>query len=189
MENLWEKAEEILKSGGVVIIPSDSCYGLAALAANPQAVEKLYKLKGRERGKPSLIIVGSLRQAEELVGFTPLGKSLAKKYWPGGLTLILKAKNLKLAPLIYGEGMSLAIRFPDKKELQRLALAVGSYILPSANLAGGSPPNQAEDIDKSLLKMVDFFLDEPTDGNIPSTLVDARGDKAVILRQGSVKIT
>lgn len=186
--NPWKNVAEILKNGGVVIIPSDSSFGIAALAGNPDAVARVYKIKGREAGKPSLLIVGSIKQAQELVEFTPLATELAKKYWPGGLTMILEAKDLKLAPQIYGENNSLAVRFPDKKELRDLAINIGPFILPSANLAGLNPPYKAEEVHQKLIESVDFFLNEPADGNPPSTLVDVRGEKAIILRNGSVTI-
>lgn len=210
--NSWEKSAQILKSGGVVIIPSDSSFGIAALASNREAVERVYKIKAREPGKPSLLIVGSMEQARELVKFTPLTEELAQKYWPGGLTLVLDAKKKGLPEQTYGieqgasgkhlrgEGYSLptakhlgggqkltlAVRLPDKLQLRELALDVGSFILPSANRAGLNTPFSASEVDEKLKNQVDFFLDEPTDGNPPSTLIDARGEKPVILRQGSV---
>ncbi|TSC65722.1 MAG: tRNA threonylcarbamoyladenosine biosynthesis protein [Microgenomates group bacterium Gr01-1014_80] len=214
---MWKKAAEILRGGGVVIIPSDSSYGIAALASNPQSVERLYQIKSREAGKPSLLIVGSMGQARGLVEFTPLAEELAKKYWlaslrgrsgPGGLTLVLNAKKLDLPEQIYGSGdtsdvssqvmpglhigsernVTLAVRLPDKKELQDLALEVGPFILPSANLAGEKPPFLAEEVDEKLKSQVDYFLDEPTDGSPPSTLVDVTGEKPYILRKGPVKV-
>ena len=198
--NNWQKTAEVLKNGGVVIIPSDSSYGIAALAANQKAVKRLYRIKAREPEKPSLLIVGSTDQARELVEFTPLAEDLAKKYWPGGLTLVLKAKNKDLPHQLYGtdhttphlrgeHALTLAVRLPDKKELQDLALKVGPFILPSANFTGEKPPFSPEELDKRLIDAVDFFLDEPTDDNPPSTLVDATGENPCILRQGSVKIS
>ncbi len=185
--NPWQKVGEILRNGGVVIIPSDSSYGIAALASNYKAVERLYQIKAREAGKPSLVIVGSVDQARELVEFTPLAEELVKKHWPGGLTLVLNAKKTDLALQIYGENNTLAVRFPDKKELADLASKIGLFILPSANLSGEKPPFKAHEVDKKLIDQVDYFLDEPTDGNPPSTLVDATGEKPCILRQGKIK--
>ena len=207
MDN-WQKVADVLKEGGVVIIPSDSSYGIAALASDEKAVERLYRIKGREAGKPSLLIVGSIDQARELVEFTSLAENLAKKYWPGGITLVLNAKKMDLPPQIYGTDhtpgvsskvkqglhtgsgrrLTLAVRLPDKKELQELALEVGPFILPSANLAGEEPQFESGEVDKKLINQADYFLDEPTDGNPSSTLVDATGEKPCILRQGSVKV-
>lgn len=175
--NQWQKAAEVLKKGGVIIIPSDSSYGIAALAGNSKAVDRLYQIKKRDPGKPSLIIIGSLEQAEELVIMTPLAEKLIKQYWPGGLTIILEAKQ---------KGATLAVRLPDKAELQQLAREVGPFILPSANFNGQSTPFSKEAVDPKLLELVDYFLDEPTDGVEVSTLIDARGDKPIILRQGAV---
>ena len=176
IRNSWKKAAEILTQGGVVIIPSDSSFGIAALASDEKAIERVYKIKGREPGKPSLLIVGSVEQARELVEFTPLAEKLAQKYW--------------LAPpeQIYGENKTLAVRLPDKKELQDLALEAGMFILPSANLAGLNAPFVPQEVDEKIKNQVDFFLDEPTDGNMPSTILDARGEKSIILRAGSIKV-
>lgn len=208
--NKWQKVAEILKSGGVMILPSDSSYGIAAVAGNANAVERVYKIKKREIGKPSLLIVGSIEQARELVEFTPLAEELAQKYWPGGLTLVLNAKELDLPSQIYGVDYiptfhlggvlkmdsqlhlpgelhrTLAIRVPDKQQLRELALETGPFILPSANLAGKIAPYKVEEVEPKLVESVDFFLNEPTDGNPPSTLIDARGDPPKILREGPV---
>jgi len=184
----WRKAAETLKDGGVVIIPSDSSYGIAALAQDKKAVEKVYQIKKREPGKPSLVIVCSIEQAKQLVEFTPLAEKLVADYWPGGLTLVLKANNPDFSPLIYGENQCLAVRLPDKKELRDLAGQFGPFILPSANFNGQPAPFSKADVDLGLIKLVDFFLDEPTDGNMVSTLVDVRRVEPVILREGSLKL-
>jgi L-threonylcarbamoyladenylate synthase len=184
---MWDKVGDILQSGGVVIIPSDSSYGMAALASSQKGVEKLYKIKGREGGKPSLVIVGSIDQAKELALFTPLAEKLVKEHWPGGLTVVLEVKDRSLSPLIYGQdSQTLAVRLPNKKELVDLASKVGPFILPSANFAGEPAPFLSSEIDPKLAAEVDFVLSEPTNGAAISTLVDARGEDPVILRQGSV---
>lgn len=188
MNTKWQKAAQILKNGGVVILPSESSYGVAALISSKVAIEKLYKVKKRSDNKPSLIIVGSIDQAKDLVNFTPLAIDLSTKFWPGGLTMVLESKNQSLAGEIYGEGKSLAIRLPGLKNLRELALEVGPFILPSANLNGQKPPYLASEIDPEFSKQMDLVLDEPTGGVLVSTLVDARGEKVIILRQGSVKL-
>ncbi len=185
----WEKAAIVLKRGGVIIIPSDSCYGIAVLASNHKAVNRLYQIKNREKGKPSLIIVGSLDQAKELVEFTDLAASLANKFWPGGLTMVLSAKIKDLADAIYGDGKTLAIRLPAKSELRWLAGVAGPFILPSANFAGQPPPYYLDDLNQTLAGKVDLVVSEPTDGGEVSTLVDVRGTKPVILRPGSIELT
>lgn len=185
----WQKAAQVLTSGGVVIIPSDSSYGLAALAKNSQAVEKLYQIKGREKNKPSLVIISSMEQARKLVKLTPLAEELAKKHWPGGLTMVLEAKEGDFPNQIYGSGKTLAVRLPNHAKLQELAQEVGSFILPSANFAGGAPPFEFSQINEYLKQLVDYIIDEETEGNPPSTIVDARGEKAVILRPGAVSLS
>lgn len=189
MNTKWQKAAESLRSGGVVIIPSESSYGMAALVSNKEAIKKLYQIKKRADNKPSLIIVGSINQAQDLVDFSPKGLVLAGKYWPGGLTMVLDSKSRDLPEVIYGEGESLAVRLPDNQNLRDLALEVGPFILPSANFNGEKPPYNKEEIDPKLAGMVDFVLDEPTGGNQVSTLVDARGEEIKILRPGAVTVS
>lgn len=191
----WQKAAEVLERGGVVIIPSESSYGMAALISNPEAIKKLYQIKKRADNKPSLIIVGSIDQAKELVNFSPKAEEIAEKYWlasptggPGGLTVVMDARKKDLPEVIYGEGESLAVRLPDNQNLRDLALGIGPFILPSANFNGEKPPHNKEEIDPKLKEKVDYVLDEPTGGNPVSTLVDARGDEIKILRQGAVNL-
>lgn len=172
----WQKAAIVLKKGGVVIIPSESSYGIAALISNPEAIKKLYHIKKRADNKPSLIIVGSFEQAQKMVDFSPKGMVLASKHWPGGLTLVLDSMDKSLPDVIYGENNSLAIRLPDNQNLRDLALKVGPFILPSANFNNEKPPFKLAEIDPKLAELVDFVLDEPTGGNLISTLVDARGE-------------
>lgn len=184
----WEKAAEVLNKGGVVLLPADSSFGIAAVASNNEAVEKLYSIKNREANKPSLLIVCSHQQAKSLIEWTDLAEELACKYWPGGLTMVGKAVNRHLSPLIYGEGETLAVRLPSKKPLAELARKVGPFILPSANLAGEPPAFKLDQIDKDLLLKADYLVAEEPDGNPVSTLVDVRGEVPVVLRQGSVEI-
>ena len=186
--NSWGKAAEVLKKGGVIIIPSDSVYGIAALAKSDEAVKELYSIKKRQDTKPSLVIVSSIEQARKLIHFTPLAQDLASKYWPGGLTLVGESIDKSLSPIIYGDFKTLAVRFPNKPELVKLAQKAGPFIFPSANLSNQPPAYQFSEIDQSLLDSVDFSIDEKTDNNPVSTLVDIRGNAPVILRQGAIEV-
>jgi tRNA threonylcarbamoyl adenosine modification protein (Sua5/YciO/YrdC/YwlC family) len=184
----WNRAATILREGGVVIIPSDSAYGIAAVAANHTAISRLYALKEREPYKPSLLIVSSVDQAQDLIEFTDLAKQLTETNWPGGLTIVGTARNTEFSPLIYGAEHTLALRLPNKQELVELATEVGPFILPSANLAGQPTPFHLYDLDSQLITAVDYVLEEETDGKEVSTLVDIRGPVPKVIRQGSVKI-
>jgi L-threonylcarbamoyladenylate synthase len=184
----WEDVARVLKNGGIAIIPSESAYGIAALISNHQAIKRLYQIKKRADDKPSLIIIGSIDQAKELVNFSSKALVLANKFWPGGLTIVLDSKKKDLPQVIYGEEQSLAIRLPNDENLRNLALEVGPFILPSANFNNEKPPFKKEEIDSKLASMVDFVLNEETGGNQVSTLVDARGEDLVVLRQGAVSI-
>jgi L-threonylcarbamoyladenylate synthase len=90
-----KEAISILKQGGVIVYPTETAYGLGADFLNPQAVKKIYRIKGRAFNKPLSVLVGSLSMAKKLVKFDGLSQSLAKRHWPGPLTLVLEIKNQK----------------------------------------------------------------------------------------------
>jgi L-threonylcarbamoyladenylate synthase len=188
MTKLWQKAAEILKDGGVIIIPAEASFGIAARASDSKAVERLYKIKVRENNKPSLVIVDSLQTVKNLVEISPLAQKLIDKFWPGPLTLVFKAKdNQAFSSLIYGADDTLAIRFPSMLSLQQLAKDVGPFILPSANFGGETPPFKFEQIDKRFSELVDYILEEETAGGSEvSTLVDVTSNTPKILREGAI---
>jgi L-threonylcarbamoyladenylate synthase len=154
--------EECIRSGGIVLFPSDTVYGLAVDPGNANAIERMYGLKGRPPEKKSALMYF-------LVDAVPDIPASAKKLLPGPVTVILAD----------GRG----IRVPD----QPLLAAVGIPVLQtSANPSGGADPRRLEDVDPRLRAGVDLEIDGGELPGIASTVVDLSGDDARIVREGAV---
>lgn len=185
-----DKAVEVLRSGGVVMHPTETCYGFAVDVANPQALEKLYKLKGRDAGKPVSIMVVDLEMAKKYGEFSPKALELAKNYWPGPLT-ILVPRSLNL-PENFNKGQEfVGIRCPDHEFSRELVKSFGFPITTtSANLSGEAPLYEVE------LGGFGELADEiglVIDGgeiplNKPSTIVKVVGGNVEVIRQGNLEI-
>lgn len=141
-----------IKSGKVVAYPTDTSYGLAADGTNIKAIKKLYLIKERQSGKPVHVVVPSISYTKKIAGWNKAAGKLAKKFWPGALTLVLKfkIKNSKLKILLAGTGY-LGLRMPNNKIALDLAKALGRPITatsanPSAEKSGGYDSYSAKDI-------------------------------------------
>ena len=184
------EAVDVLRAGGVVMHPTETCYGFAVDVANPQALEKLYKLKGRDAGKPVSIMVVDLEMAKKYGEFSPKALELAKNYWPGPLT-ILVPRSLNL-PENFNKGHEfVGIRCPDHEFSRELVKSFGFPITTtSANLSGEAPLYEVE------LGGFGELADEiglVIDGgeiplNKPSTIVKVVGGNVEVIRQGNLEI-
>ena len=170
---------EVLKRGGVVIFPTDTVWGMGAAADNPAAVKKFYEIKKRETDKPTAILVASLEQAEKLGQFSGRVRDVAKRYWPGAVTIIVPAKT----------GKTVGLRVPDWPLVQELCLKLGVGIMAgSANFAGKPAPLKREELDPKLVGMVDLVIDGECGGQSASTVLDTTVKPWRVVRQGSVKV-
>lgn len=170
------KAIETIRSGGVVIFPTDTVYGIGAAVNAKQAVARIYKIKKRPEDKRLAVLISDTKQLKGLVEAVPAAaKILIKKHWPGALTLVFKRKNSL---------EKIGIRMPDHKAALAMIRACGPLAATSANLAGEKDPVSADEVKIE----ADLLLDG---GACPikeaSTVVDVTGAKPVILRAGSVK--
>ena len=186
-ENL-EKAAEIIRNGGVVIYPTETVYGIGCDPANPKAARRVCDNKGRE-GKPLPLICSDADEARRIVEFNPAATNLAKKFWPGPLTLVLTAKTRYTTWVTRGMG-TLAVRVPGDKLPRTLArLSTGTIVSTSANRTGEPPAMTAEEAADMPIMDVDMILDGgPSPGGTPSTVLDLTGDHPRILRPGPVSI-
>ncbi len=175
-----ENAVRVLHDGGIVIIPTDTVYGVAARSDISEAEARIYQIKGRDRSKPLPLLaadVGAVQEYGAKIG--PLEKRLADRFWPGPLTIILKVEERT-------EGF----RVPDHPVAVELIRAAGGTLrVTSANLSGELPALTAEDAVESLGDGVDAVVDAGrTPGATPSTVVAIEGDeeawKLNILRDG-----
>ena len=172
-----EAAAAVLRRGGVAVIPTDTVYGLAAHPGCPEAVERLYTIKGRELKKPIALLASDADAAEGFVGgFAPAARGLALAHWPGGFTLETK-----------GEGL----RVPDHAWTRRLLAACGGVLrVTSANLSGRRPATDAPAALADVGLSADIVVDDGVSpGGVPSTVAKVGdGGQVEILRQGAVKI-
>lgn len=185
-----EKSVAILAAGGVVMHPTETCYGLAVDVCNQMALKKLYKLKGREAGKPVSILVSDLEMAKRYGEFSPRALELAEKHWPGPFTIIVpRTGNL---PDFFNRGQEfVGIRCANHEFCRDLVGAFGSAITTtSANLAGGVPLYEPEvSVFGELAGKIDLVVDGgEIPFNKPSTIVKVVGDKIEVLRMGDVMV-
>ncbi len=193
-EHLIVEALQVLESGGVVLHPTETCYGLAADIFYPQAVEKIYLLKEMAREKPVSIMVSDFDQAKKYGHFDERAEKLARAFWPGPLTIIVKRSD-KLPSYINPGIDSVGIRCPDHAfTMEMLRRFEEPLITTSANR---TKEPQAYEVDEFLEgRMEDMIPDFIVDmGRIPqtppSTIVDLSGESGVgmvILRHGPVAV-
>jgi L-threonylcarbamoyladenylate synthase len=174
---------EVVATGGVVLIPSESFYGLAADPRSAAARERVDALKGRpsELGLP--VLCADWQQLESLVVVPERFRVKLSRVWPAALTVVLPAK-LELAA---ARGATLAVRIPAHRELRALLYRVGPLTGTSANRHGASPCTTVDDALRSLAGTPELALDQgPTAGGLASTLVDLTGAEVRVLRAGPV---
>lgn len=185
---LIRSAVRALRSGRLVAYPTDTLYGLGADPRRPDAVERLFRAKGRPAEMAAPIIAGDVEQVERHAGrLTPLARRLARRFWPGPLTLVIAAAPA-LSRRLLGGGDTVAVRVPDHPVARTLALQLGCPVTAtSANRSGAPPPTTASAVVAALGPGVALVLDDgPSASPAPSTIVDARGETPVLVRRGAV---
>ncbi len=177
-----------LADGLLVAYPTDTVYGIAADTGRIKAIERVFRAKGRSSDLAIPLIAATIDQVASDVGrLTPLAKRLADRFWPGPLTLVLRAV-VGLDPRLLGGRDSVAVRVPDHAVARGLAAALGRPITAtSANRSGGSPGLSAQEVKEMLGPELHLVLDGGrARGDVPSTIVDVRGAKPVLIRSGVV---
>ncbi len=188
-KNSIEEAAEVLRSGGLVGMPTETVYGLAADARNGQAVARIFEAKGRPSFNPLIVHVNDIDQALEIAEINAQEMALAERFWPGPLTMILARRaNSGLSDLVSAGLPTVAVRVPAHKTARALIGVCGFPLAaPSANKSGTLSPTTALHVSQSLGGAVDFIL---ADGvcavGLESTVVDCSGDHPVILRPGGI---
>jgi len=186
------EAVDVLRAGGVVVHPSESSYGLAADPRNAAAVRRMFSMKSRSKGMSALVVAHSFGQAAKAVRLVGAIRKLARRHWPGPLTVVAPA----LGDFYVSGGErseDLAIRVPASAWLRALAREFGGPITStSANVSGGAPAYSAAAVHRAFRgrePKPDLLLDA---GRLPerpsTTLVRAKGGRIEVLRQGQLKI-
>lgn len=182
-----ERVAAILRRGGVVAYPTETFYGLGALALAPDALSRLARAKGRPEGKPLPLIAADEGMVAAVAGLRGLALALARAFWPGPLTLVLPARAGLPPPITGGTG-TVGIRVPGSEVARALCRAAGGPIVStSANPSGEPPPASAGALDRGLVTRIDGVLDAgPAPGGLPSTVVAVEGEELRLLRAGAV---
>ncbi len=183
-------AADMLLSGGLVAVPTETVYGLAARADSAEAVAAIYRAKGRPDFNPLIVHVSALEQAEALVGLDARARKLAAAFWPGALTMVLPLKDrARITPAVTAGLPTLALRCPAHPAMRALLEQSGlALAAPSANRSGGVSPTTAAHVAASLGDRVPLILDGgPCTQGIESTIVALRADGSwQVLRPGPI---
>lgn len=182
---------KVLKNGGIVIYPTDTAFGIGCRIDDEKAIERLFKIRERPKNQATPVLVDSLQMAQKYL--LPIPKEvidkLIKPYWPGALTIILPCKTDKVPKLVTGGGETLGIRVPDHPVALELIKRVGVPILgPSANFHGEKTPYRFEDLDKELVKLVDYVVTGNCTLKQQSTVVDCSKKPWRIIRRGAIEL-
>lgn len=179
-------AMQELKKGNVIAVPTDTVYGIACLLDKEAAIEEIYKIKERDSSKAIPLLIGEYEQIICATdGISEQAQNLAKRFWPGPLTLVIP-KRLELPAALTPYG-TVGVRMPDHTWLRNLIQKVGVLAATSANISGGENPRTAKDVLKQLDGRIPLIVDGSTcEGGIPSTVVDCSKEEIKILRIGGI---
>jgi L-threonylcarbamoyladenylate synthase len=179
---------ETIGRGGVIAYPTDTFYGLGCDPFNEAAIERLFAIKGRERGKPILLIVSDPSIVARLTsGRNERFDRLSRRLWPGPLTFVLRASE-QLPRGLTGETGTIGIRLPDHALCRRIVGAAGGVLTgTSANLTGRPSVATAGAVSSELGRFLDLIVDGGrTPGGAPSTVLDVTQDPVRIVREGAI---
>jgi len=185
---LLERAAEIISTGGVVIVPTETFYGLAADPFQEKAVRRIFLMKSRPEDKP-LPLIASERAIVEAIAaeIPPSARLLMDYFWPGSLTILLRP-SIPMSGLVTGPGGKIGVRVPPRCAARTLAaLSRGWITATSANLSDDPNPSEVRQIAATVLESADLAVDlGPTPGGLPSTLVEPGDEEVLILRTGAI---
>jgi L-threonylcarbamoyladenylate synthase len=186
-----ETAAQAIRAGGLVAMPTETVYGLAGDATNGAAIAAIYTLKGRPRFNPLIVHVADWAAAERLAVISTDARKLTDAFWPGPLTLVLRARsNSPIAELVTAGLDTLAIRVPAHPMALALIAASGRPLAaPSANRSGRISPTTADHVAADFGAELPLILDGgPTSLGLESTIIDASRDQLSLLRPGALPV-
>jgi len=183
----YRRAVDVLRQGGVVALPTDTVYGLVAVAADRAAVDRVYEIKARDPAQPLPLFVADLKQANIVAELNDSARALAAKFWPGPLTVVVRKRPAYETRAAAGSD-TVGLRVPADPFLRAAARQLGPLTGTSANLAGRPECRTAAEVRAQLGDAVDLIVDAPVAAiGAPSTVVDCTDPARVrILREGAV---
>ncbi len=193
-ESLNIKSAEILKNGGIGVIPTDTIYGIVGSALNKKTVERIYELRKRNLKKPMIILISSINDLKLFgINIDLKTKKILSKIWPNKVSVVISCKNSMFSYLHRGTG-SLAFRLPARlpgprnKKLVGFLKKIGPLVAPSANWEGSEYSKTIKEAQGYFGAKVNFYVDAGTKRSLPSTLIEIRNSKVMVLREGAVKL-
>ena len=184
-----DAAVAAVRDGDLIVLPTDTVYGIGADAFTPAAVRAMLAAKGRGRNMPSPVLVGTARAAAALVDdMGAFGQDLIDEFWPGALTLVFRASPTLLWDLGDTKG-TVALRMPLHPVALEVLKQTGPMAVSSANRTGKPPAMTAQDAEQQLGEVVSVYLDAgPSGDNVPSTILDLTGPIPRVLREGAIPV-
>ena len=184
--NALRYAVDVLRYGGLVAFPTDTVYGVGALAFHREAVMRLYTVKGRPTDKAIAVLLGREADLAQVTSeLTPAARRLAEKFWPGSITLVV-AKHPTL-PEAISSLPTVGVRMPDHDFARQLLTLTGPMAVTSANRSGEPNAQTAADVMAQLAGRIELVLDGGrVPGGVPSTVVDCTAAEPRVLREGPV---
>ena len=180
------KVAQAAKGCKIIAFPTDTVYGLGSTGLIKAAARRIYQIKQRSNLKPLPILVHSKAAAAKWVEMTPAAELLASRFWPGGLTLVLRPTQ-EGRLLTFPEYQTLAIRVPNHPLLLKLIEASGvPWVATSANISGSPSLHDGEAVIKQFDGVVDVIIDAGSAAGAESTIVDASGTPARVMREGAL---
>jgi tRNA threonylcarbamoyl adenosine modification protein (Sua5/YciO/YrdC/YwlC family) len=188
-ETGMDEAARSVQRGRLIMLPTDTVYGVGSDAFNPSAVQRLLDAKGRGREMPPPVLVSAKTTLEALaIGIPDWARALVDELWPGPLTLVLRQQPSLQWDLGETRG-TVAVRMPDHEVALELLSRTGPVAVSSANKSGHPPATDADDAEAQLRRHIRVFLDGgPTPGPVPSTIIDCTDETGRVLRRGALSV-
>ena len=187
----YEKIGKELKKGKLIVYPTDTVYGVGGIITNEETIENIYKAKSRSFSSPLIALISDIDKIKDIAIINEKHenkiKMLIEKFWPGGLTLILKSKKI-VPSIMISNGDTVGVRMPNHEVALEIIRSAGG-ILPttSANISGEATPRSYDELDDRFKEKIDIIIDG---GKCPigtaSTIIDVSKDKIKILREGAI---
>lgn len=187
IDEQYRDATIALRGGGVVALPTDTVYGLCALAADGAAVDRIYAIKQRPPDQAMPVFVASVEQAETIVEWNPTAGALAERFWPGALTIVLP-KRLSFPTRAAAGATTIGVRAPADDAIREIARELGPLTGTSANVSGSEDCRTAIQVREQLGDALEYIVDADVDaGGVPSTVVDCSEPGCLrVLRMGAI---
>jgi L-threonylcarbamoyladenylate synthase len=186
---LIEEVAQVIRGKGVIIYPTETLYGLGGNPFNPEAVKRVYAIKGREKDKPIPFLIKDRQMLETLVEeIPPLGRELMERYWPGPLTLIFRAKPGLPSPLRSKDG-TIGLRISSHPIARQIVEAIDAPLTStSANPAGAEDLTDCQRIAQLFGDQVDLIIDGGQVPGVGSTVIDLTASPPRVVREGMIKV-